>query len=294
MVYYTYSQGFRPGGLNQNGYSEHATGSDGQWQYSIPASYLSDQLTNNEVGWKTEFFNHRLQWNGAVYQENWNNVQISFFDPSVVGNIFYDTNGQNFRVRGLETSLVARIAKGLTFQAAASWNQSVQTNSPALIDDNPLSVNFGKAITCIGPDNPPAVPCAVPVANPFGAIGSPSADAPPLQYSGRIRYEWVVGGYTPFAQFNATHQGISFTQAGSNPNVAIGGALSSSRSRFENPAYSTYDAAIGVAKDAWILTLNAQNLRNSNASTFISADQFIIAQTPLRPRVIGLSFDYKF
>jgi len=68
----------------------------------------------------------------------------------------------------------------------------------------------------------------------------------------------------------------------------------SSRSRFENPAYSTFDAAIGVAKDQWILTLNAENLSNSNASTFISADQFIIAQTPLRPRVIGLSFDYKF
>jgi len=291
MVYYTYSQGFRPGGFNQNGYSEHATGPDGQWQYSIPASYLSDQLTNNEFGWKTEFFEHRLQWNGAVYQENWNNVQISLFDPTVVGNIFYDTNGQNFRVRGLETSIVARVAKGLTLQAAAAWNQSVQTNSPALIDDNPASVNFGKAINCIGATVPT---CAEPVVNPFGAIGSPSADAPPLQYSGRIRYEWVVGGYTPFAQFNATHQGISFTQAGSNPTVAIGGAIMSSRSRFENPAYSTFDAAIGVAKDAWILTLNAENLSNSNASTFISADQFIIAQTPLRPRVIGLSFDYKF
>jgi hypothetical protein len=37
-----------------------------------------------------------------------------------------------------------------------------------------------------------------------------------------------------------------------------------------------------------------ENLANSNASTFTSTDQFIIAQTPLRPRVIGAAFGYKF
>jgi len=37
-----------------------------------------------------------------------------------------------------------------------------------------------------------------------------------------------------------------------------------------------------------------ENLSNSNASTFVSTDQFIVAQTPLRPRVLGLSFGYKF
>ena len=29
MVYYTYSQGFRPGGFNQNGDAAHAYGPDG-------------------------------------------------------------------------------------------------------------------------------------------------------------------------------------------------------------------------------------------------------------------------
>ena len=147
MVYYTFSQGFRPGGFNQNGNSQHAYGTDGVLQYAIPVSYASDRLTNNEIGWKTEFFNHRLQWNGAIYQENWDNVQISFFDPTVVGNIFYDTNGQNFLVKGIETSIVARVTNGLTLHGAASWNTSRQTNSPALIDNIPGSNNFGKPIT---------------------------------------------------------------------------------------------------------------------------------------------------
>jgi hypothetical protein len=42
------------------------------------------------------------------------------------------------------------------------------------------------------------------------------------------------------------------------------------------------------------VTVYGENLSNSNASTFISDDQFIVAQTPLRPRVIGASFGYKF
>jgi outer membrane receptor protein involved in Fe transport len=51
---------------------------------------------------------------------------------------------------------------------------------------------------------------------------------------------------------------------------------------------------LGVAKDAWTVTAYGENLANSNASTFISTDQFIVAQTPLRPRVLGVSFGYKF
>ena len=64
--------------------------------------------------------------------------------------------------------------------------------------------------------------------------------------------------------------------------------------RFENPAYTTYDASIGVAKDAWYVNLYGENLSNSNASVFVSTDQFIVAQTPLRPRVLGATFGYKF
>jgi iron complex outermembrane receptor protein len=292
MVYYTFSQGFRPGGFNQNGGALHAPGPDnGTPQYAVPSSYSPDKLTNNEIGWKTEFLDHRLQWNGAVYRENWDDVQVAFFDPGLIGNIFYNTNGQNFLIKGVETSLVARVVSGLTLQGGASWNQSRQTNSPALIDNNPQSVNFGKPLTqdC----STTGTNCA-PITSPFGQIGSPSADAPPIQFSLRARYDWSVAGYSPFAQIGATHSGISFTQAGSNPTIAQAGGVSTGRLRFENPAYSTVDASVGVAKDAWIVTAYGENLANSNASTFVSTDQFIVAQTPLRPRVLGVSFGYKF
>jgi iron complex outermembrane receptor protein len=287
MLYYTYSQGFRPGGFNQNGGAQHATGPDGNPQYVIPSSYLPDKLTNNEIGWKSEFFDRRLQWNGAIYRESWDNVQIEFFDPDVVGNIFYDTNGQNFVIKGIETSLVARVMSGLTVQGAASWNQSRQTNSPALIDNFPGSVNFGKPITQV------CNPTCAPITNPFGPIGSPSADSPPVQFSLRARYEWAFNGYAPYVQVGATHTGSSLTQAGANPTLGTG-AITTSRLRFENPGYTTYDASIGVSKDAWWCNLYGQNLSNSNASTFISADQFIVAETPLRPRVLGVAVGYSF
>ena len=291
MVYYTFSQGFRPGGFNQNGgVYAYAPGPDAVPQFQIPRAYLSDNLTNNEIGWKTEFFNHRLQWNGAVYQENWDNVQVEFFDPGVTSNLFFDTNGQNFRIRGIETSLVGRVTNGLTLQGSIAWNQSVQTNSPSLIDTNPASVNVGKPITQVC--SATGTGCA-PITNPFGPIGAPSADAPPIQFSLRGRYEWTIAGYAPFVQFGATHSGHSYTQAGANPTLAQAG-FTTSRLRFELPAYSTYAASFGVSKDAWIVTVYGENLSNSNASTFISDDQFIVAQTPLRPRVIGASFGYKF
>ena len=283
-------RGSVPGGFNQNGGSTHAAGPDGLPQYVVPKSYLSDKLTNNEIGWKTEFFDHRLQWNGAIYRENWDNVQISFFDPGLVGNIFYDTNGQDFVIKGVETSLVARVVTGLTLQAAAAWNQSEQTNSPALIDNYPGSGNFGKPIT----ENCQTGTC-VPVTNPFGPVGAPSADAPPIQFSVRARYDWSMpGGYAPYVQVGFTHTGHSFTQAGTNPTIEQAGGLSTSRLRFENPAYSNWDASVGVAKDAWYVNVFGENLGNSNASTFVSTDQFIVANTPLRPRVLGAEVGYKF
>ncbi|HSY96349.1 MAG TPA: hypothetical protein VK793_12075, partial [Steroidobacteraceae bacterium] len=99
--------------------------------------------------------------------------------------------------------------------------------------------------------------------------------------------------YNSFAQFGASHTGHSFTQAGSNPTFAGSSSIGTSRLRFENPAYSSFSASIGIAKDLWNATLFGENLANSHASTFTSTDNFIVEQTPLRPRVLGVTFGYK-
>lgn len=294
MTYFTFSQGFRPGGFNQNGGSLHGYGPDGQPQFVVPKSYQSDSLNDYEVGWKSDWmlFNRRFQWNGAVYRENWQNVQISFFDPGVVGNIFFNTNGQNFRIDGVETSFAAQIWRGLTLRGTGAWNSSEQQNSPALIDQNPQSVNFGKPITqeCDASGGN-----CQPITNPFGPRGAPTADSPPVHFTLMLRYDFEAPfGYLAHVQFGVEHTGHSYTQAGTNPPFVPGVTISTARLRFEDPAYTTYDASLGVSKDNWYFNAYGENLTDSNAAVFTSTDDFIVAQTPLRPRVLGVRFGYHF
>jgi iron complex outermembrane recepter protein len=286
LAYVTWSQGFRPGAFNRN-FGCYIKDAQGVAQYCSPLSFTSDNLTNKEIGWKTEFFDHRLQWNGAVYQEDWNNVQVNFFDPGELGNVGFGANGPNYRIRGVETSFIAVIAQGLTAQGGASWNSSEQTNSPYLVANNPAllanpasKAEYGQPI--------------LSVQNPYGPIGSPSANSPPLQFNLRLRYEWTVNSYNAFAQAGATHTGHSFTQSGSNPSISAGSNVSTTNLRYEDPAYSEFDLSFGAAKDAWTTEFYAQNLTNVIKSVFTSSTQFVTAEAITRPRVLGVRFGYKF
>jgi outer membrane receptor protein involved in Fe transport len=286
LVYYTWSQGFRPGAFNRNN-GCYIPDAQGIKQYCSPLGYASDNLTNNEIGWKTEFFDHRLQWNGAVYREDWNNVQVAFFDPGVLGNVGFGTNGPNYRIHGVETSLVAVLTEGLTAQGGGSWNTSRQTNSPYLVANNPAllanpasKAEYGQPIYAVD--------------NPYGPSGGPSANSPPLQFNLRLRYQWTMNSYNTFAQAGATHTAHSYTQSSANPTLSSGSNVSTTLLRFENPPISQFDASVGVAKDAWTTEFYAQNLTNVIKSTFTSTNQFVPAETITRPRVLGVKFGYKF
>ncbi len=267
LLYYTWSQGFRAGQFNRST-SCHLKGPDGINQFCVPAFTVPDNVTNNEVGWKTEWWDHRIQFNGAVYQEVWSNAQTGFFDPQAgLGNLAFATNGPSYRVRGVEPSIIARVTHGLTIQASAAWNSSSQTNSPFLIDNNPGSVNFGKPITSIQ--------------NPYGALGSPTSYSPPFSANARIRYEWTFNDYNAFVQVGGSHQAHMITATGYVP-------------AYDIPAYSSYDASVGVARDAWAVQVFGQNLSNVNSSLSTNSSQFILAEFPQRPRVLGIKMSYKF
>src|SRR5208283_165815 len=70
LLYYTWSQGYRPGAFNRTSTLGKLNG-----EYNTPLSYPSDRLLNNEIGWKTEWADHTVQFNGALYQETWSNAQ---------------------------------------------------------------------------------------------------------------------------------------------------------------------------------------------------------------------------
>jgi hypothetical protein len=112
----------------------------------------------------------------------------------------------------------------------------------------------------------------------------------------RARYDWAAGAYKPFAWLGASHFGSMHNEPASYPD-GLSPAESPSASgtdRYTIPAYTTYDAAVGVSKDNWTGQLTGGNLSNSNAVTNISSAQWIKATIPLRPRRLMAKFAYRF
>ena len=90
----------------------------------------------------------------------------------------------------------------------------------------------------------------VAVPNPLGAIGSTPAFSPKLQYNLRARYDWTFNDYKAFAQVGMSHiddmdnQPSSFL---SGDGIAV---PTTTWLRYTMPGYNTYDASLGVSKDA--------------------------------------------
>ena len=277
LVYYTWSQGFRPGGFNRgskcvqgDSVYDLATNSCSKStsQYITPQQYRPDTLINNEFGFKTEFFNHRVQVDGAIYQEDWKNTIVEFFAPQLgFGNLTFVTNGPNYRVRGGELQVNTLVTEGLTIVGSGSYNKSMQVNSPSILANNPASPNFGNPITG--------------VQNVFNVAGSALGNSPLFQGNLRVRYEFPFMAYHAFGQVGGQYYGASYSTVGTVNNYLMGG-------------WATVDAAVGLSKDNWTVQAFAQNLTNRNASVYTNAAQWILTETPLRPRVAGVKFNYKF
>jgi iron complex outermembrane recepter protein len=301
LTYYTYSQGFRPGGFNRT--HTNIDGSQifqaavarfvpgGPRQFLKPFGYESDNLVNNEFGVKSEFLEHRLQVNLSLYQMDWKGVQLPLFDPVHLGNTTFVVNGPTYRVKGVELQLVARVTDGLTVQGSASWNSTNQTDAPCLTSSGTaIKGNPTPAGQCITQVN------GLPYTNPYGVLGTSPAFSPPLQFNLRARYDWAINDYKPFVSVGANHVGTMRNEPASFPdgNDPAQNPPTTTLLKYIMPGYTTYDAAIGVAKDQWSAQISGSNLGNSDASTNTSSQQFIKTVFPLRPRVLTLSFGYKF
>ena len=102
-------------------------------------------------------------------------------------------------------------------------------NNPALLANPASAAEYGKPI--------------LTVQNPYGPPGSPSPNSPPFQFNARLRYQWALNTYNLFAQAGVIHTAHSYTQSGSNPPLSAGSAISTNLLRFEDPAYTEYDAS---------------------------------------------------
>jgi outer membrane receptor protein involved in Fe transport len=236
--------------------------------FTPPLGYAPDTLTNNEVGWKTEWFEHRLQVNGAVYQENWNGTQISIDDPGITGNLIFTTNGPNYRVRGVELSFIAKVTDGLTVSGAGAWNSSEVVKTLNLVSTTGQPIN---------------------IVNPFGAQGSPLAQSPPFQGNLRIRYELPLGDYRAFVQAGVSRQGGSYASTDHLTTTLQGASVA-----FYDPGFTTYDASAGFSRDAWAVQFYGENLTDTRGNLFSTYNDFVKAVTVNRPRTLGVRVSYKF
>ena len=129
MVYVTYSEGYRPGGLNRDP--------------GLPSQeWVPDFLTNYEFGWKSTWNGGRVRWNGAIYLMDWDDIQYTVYSFSLsacCGNVY---NLSTAKVKGFETDISILASESLTLSAALAYNDG-ETTDDFVLPNGLLSVPDG-------------------------------------------------------------------------------------------------------------------------------------------------------
>lgn len=166
LFFATWSEGFRPGGFNRN--------------EDLPPTYVSDEVTNTEIGWKTTLANGSLRFNGSIYQIEWDNMQVGVTDFENFGVLTFVLNAADAEIKGFEGDLTWLATDNLTIAAAWSYNSTEMVKVP-------------------------------PFESNIAPVGSDLALAPELQYNISGRYDWEVAGKNAHAQLVFAHTDDQFS-----------------------------------------------------------------------------------
>ncbi|MCR8923415.1 TonB-dependent receptor [Dasania sp. GY-MA-18] len=109
LYYVTYSEGFRPGGLNRPPESAF-----------VSQTYDSDEVTNYEFGWKTTWLDGRVRFNGALYFIDWQGMQVGITDFENVGVVTFVSNVSDSEIYGLEGDITFAATDNLMLFASFS------------------------------------------------------------------------------------------------------------------------------------------------------------------------------
>ncbi|MES1158963.1 MAG: TonB-dependent receptor [Terricaulis silvestris] len=248
MVYATFSQGFRPGGINRRG--------------TLPP-YNADYLDNYEAGWKTQWDNGRLRWNGAAFYENWRDFQFSFLGANGLTEI---QNAGNARIIGVESDV--------------SWYP---------IDNFSLTGSFTALDTEL-----------TDAAIERTVKGTQLPVSPNLKADFTARYEWNVGDLPAFAQTSISYQGESTLDIRTIDDPTRPVPLNEAAILGKLPSYWMMDASAGLDFSGVRFSVFVNNLtderavlsRYSECKTATCGGQLydIVAQ----PRTIGIRIGQKF
>jgi iron complex outermembrane receptor protein len=280
MLYATFSEGFRPGGINRRG--------------TLPP-YQADFLTNYEIGFKTTWANNRVRFNGAIFQDDWDDFQYSFLGQNGLTEI---KNAGQARIKGIEADLVVAVTDGFTLSASAAWLDAKTTvdycgttyQEPNVAPGDPL---FGRPVTN----------CDDPLAPAGTFLQAPAGQALPVQPEIKAnvvaRHEFVVNEFQAHLQAAAVYQGSAWSDLRTAERELLG----------KQPSYTIVDFAAGFALDEWGIELFVKNAfderaeiaRFAQCSTFQPGSQNTVPLCGLNPytvtnlpRTFGVTFSKKF
>lgn len=247
MVYATFSRGFRPGGINRNA--------------TVPP-YKTEYLANHEVGWKTQWLDNRLRFNGDIFFEKLKDIQFSFLPPSGAG-LSVVRNAGAAEVKGVEGELAWAATSALTLTGGFSY----------------LDAKLTEAYIGEGTEDAPDAPTGtrLPVSAKFK--GNLTA-----------RYNFALGTFEAFAQGAAVYNGSAFSDLLPADRAFTG----------RNGAYTLMDVSTGIERNGMGLELFVTNLTDKRPRilTQVECATGVCGVNPYvytnRPRTIGLKFSQKF
>ena len=263
MLYATYSTGFRPGGVNRN---------------PVRPPYQPDTLDNYELGWKTEWVDGRLRWNGALFYEKWQDAQFGVSGPN---NITEIVNAGRARIQGIESDVQWALGDHLMLSASATYlDAQLTTNSCQYV--NPQ-------FDCTIP-GPPATPGDPPRDNfTLAPAGSRLPVSPRLKFNVVAHYKFTLAGLDAYVQGALVHQSDVI------PVLEVDSAALLGR----QPAYTTVDLSFGVAHGNWTADLLVENATDElgELSRYAPCAPSVCTSSnvvTVRPRTFALRFGQKF
>lgn len=112
-TYFTVANGYRSGGFNAR-----ASTVD-----SFRTPFNEEQVTSYELGWKSDFLDHRLRVNGALFYLDYDDRQVTQLVAGAGGASSVVVNAGKSTAQGLELEISAALSEGLSMQLSYGYTE---------------------------------------------------------------------------------------------------------------------------------------------------------------------------
>ena len=146
-------------------------------------------MCSSDLSW----LNHRLRWNGAVFQEDWKDFQFAFLGPNSLTII---VNGGAAKATGVESEL----------QWAVNANFTLTANTTFLPKDE-LTVNYcGQVGVTVCPDQVNNYADGSSITGPLAPAGTRMPSSPKFKGNVVGRYEFSLNNWDAYWQAAYVYQ----------------------------------------------------------------------------------------